>query len=297
VVTKVLPPLRVGEPPSYGSILDTLDAEAPVCWTIRLNDKTIGWAANKLVRRPDGITDLYSRVYLGEFPWEEFAPGWLGAVLKPVFPKLDNLDVDKKTRLVIDPLGRLVEFESRVRVANIPDAVKVQGQVEGSTLRLSIQSGEFPYKLERYLPPTAMMGDEFSPQVMMPGLRVGQTWTVPLYSPFRAPSSPMEILQAVVEREDPLTWNGRTIPCRVIVYRADPGSGVGDDQIRGRAWVDKEGVVVRQEVSVLKSHLHFIRLPAEEAQEIWQQLADDWVGEPSPRLAKRLLSQLRGESR
>jgi hypothetical protein len=296
LVAKILPPLRVGEPPNYASILKATDAETPVCWSIRLNDKTIGWAANKMVRRKDGITDLYSRVYLGEFPWEEFAPGWLGAVLKPVFTNLDEMDVDKTTRLVIDPLGRLVEFESRVRVANIPDAVKVQGQVEGSTLRLSIKSGEFPYKTERYLPPNAMMGDEFSPQVLMPGLRLGQSWTVPLYSPFRTSRSPLEILQAVVEREDRLTWNGQSIPCRVIVYRGDPGSGLAGNEIRGRVWVDQGGLVVRQEIAILKSHLHFIRLGVIEADNVWKTLGEDWTANLSGQVAKRLLQQVRADS-
>lgn len=296
VVGKILPPLRIGEPPNYASILDEPEDAAPVCWSIRLQDRTIGWAANKTVRRPDGITDLYSRVYLGEFPWEHLAPSWLTSVLKGVFDHfgdLDELDVDKKTRLVIDPLGRLVEFESLVRIAHLADAIKVQGQIEGSTLKLSVQSGDLPYKMERYLPPNALTGDEISPQVRMPGLRVGQTWTVPLYSPFRAPNSPLEILHAVVEREDHLTWGGQSVPCRVIVYRGDPGASLADDEARGRVWVNLDGMVLRQEVALLTSHLHFIRLPAGEAKGLWKALGEDCSCTLSSGQAKRLLRQVR----
>ena len=74
VVAKVLPPLRVGEPPSYRSILDQSQKQLPVCWNIRLQDKSIGWAANRVERRPDGITELVSRVYLQDVPLDRFAP-------------------------------------------------------------------------------------------------------------------------------------------------------------------------------------------------------------------------------
>ena len=114
------------------------------------------------------------------------------------------MDLDKKTRLTIDPLGGLVGFESRVRLGKIEDAIKVQGQIEGGILKLPVRTGDSPITCEVNLPPRALMGDELSPQARLPGLRVGQTWTVPLYSPFRPPNSPMEILQAIVERQDTL---------------------------------------------------------------------------------------------
>jgi hypothetical protein len=296
VVSKILPPLRVGEPPNYSSILKETGDETPVCWSIHLQNKPIGWAANKTVRRKDGITDMYSRVYLCEFPWEELAPSWLGAVLKPVFNNLAELDIEKKSRLVIDPLGRLVEFESRVRVADIVDAIKVQGQIENSNLRLSVQSGDLPYKLEQRLPPNSLMSDELSPQVRMPGLRTGQTWTVPLYSPFRSPSSPIEILQAVVDRDDSLTWGGQTRPCRVIVYRGDSGSGQAGSEIRGRVWVDRDGIVLRQEIAIFRSHLHFIRLPAPDAEIVAEELGEDWSASLSTVRAKQLLRRVHADA-
>ena len=74
VVAKILPPMRVGEPPSYLAIVQESEQDEPVCWTIRLRERTIGWAANRIVRRNDGIADLYSRVYLAELPLDELAP-------------------------------------------------------------------------------------------------------------------------------------------------------------------------------------------------------------------------------
>jgi hypothetical protein len=296
VVAKIVPPLRVGEPPNYASILEQGVDQPPVCWSIRMHDRAIGWAANKVVRRKDGITELYSRVYLGQFPWDDIAPGWLENVLKPMLSNFREMDVDKKSKLVVDPLGRLVGFESRVRVGNLPNAIKVSGQMEGSILKLSLQSGEFSHKGDHYLPPNALTSDELSPQANMPGLSVGQTWTVPLYSPFRSPNSPMEILQATVDRQDQLTWNGKSVKAHVIIYRDDPGSGLTSSEPRGRVWVRDDGVVLRQEVAIFRSHVHFVRLSEDRAEEIWRALGPDWNDALPAPVAKQLLEQLRDEA-
>jgi hypothetical protein len=186
-------------------------------------------------------------------------------------------------------LGRLVGFESRVRVADIKDAIKVQGQIEGSALKLTVQSGEIPYKIERYLPPDALLTDELSPQAHMPRLRVGQTWTVPLYSPFRPPNSPIEILQARVERADRITWGGRSINSLVIEFRNDAGSGLVGNETRGRMWVGEQGLVLRQEVTILRSRLQFIRLPDEAAAEMAAALGDDWTAPVDGQTAREML--------
>jgi hypothetical protein len=296
VVAKILPPVMVGEPPNYQTILKDTKEKAPVCWRICLGDRMIGWAATKVVPRNDGITNLYSRLYMGEFPLEEIAPGWIAAVLKPVLRDLGPLDIDKRSRITIDPLGRLVSFESRLRVADIPDAIKVTGEVEGTSLKLNMQSGEVPYrKLERYLPHDSLVVDELSPQARMPGLRVGQTWTVPIYSPFRPPNSPLEILQASVEQEARLTWDGQQNACHVIVYRNDSGSGLSRNENRGRVWVRDDGVVLRQEVAILKSRLQFIRLADRQAEDIRQTLGDDWTQNLPDAIAGQLLQNLKSE--
>jgi hypothetical protein len=290
-VAKVLPPLRVGEPPSYSSMARE-SREEPVCWNVRLNDQALGWAATKVVRHKDGITELFSRVYLRDLPVDEIAPPWLGNVLKPLLRQLGPLDVDKRSRLTLDPLGRLVRLESKVRIADIMDAIKVTGVVEGSALSLTIQSGEFQRKLDQFLPADALIADELSPQASMPGLRVGQTWTVPLYNPFHPPSTPIEVLQAVVEREDRLTWGGRLMNTRVIVYRSDPGSGLVGNDSRGRMWVAENGLVLRQEISVFRSHVHFIRLAADQSEAIASALEGDWMASLPAKSAKQLLDEV-----
>ncbi len=293
VVAKVLPPLRVGEPPNYATILQESSQDPPTCWAIRMQGRTIGWATSKTVRRSDGIHELFSRVYLGELPIEELAPGWLANVLKPVFADSQAMDLDKRSRLVIDPLGRLSEFESRVRLGNLTDVIRVMGTVDGSTLNLSVHSGDFAAKLSRKLAPNALMSDELSPQTRMPGLRLGQSWTVPLYSPFHAPNTPLEILQAQVERELPFRWGDEVVLARVVVYRGDPGSGLNSGEARGRMWVRDDGTVLRQEATAFRTPLEFDRLPEAQAARIWRALGEDWNQKLSPDLATELLDRLR----
>jgi hypothetical protein len=292
VTAKVLPPLRVGDPPSYSSISAESEKDLPAWWAIRMGDRTVGWAANWYVRRPEGISEFYSRVYLAELPLDEIAPGWLTTVLKPVFSNLDLMDIDKQSWLVIDPLGRLSDFESRIRLAGVPDAIRLQGTVEGSKLKLLVRSGDVAATLYQPLAANSLMNDELSPQSRMPNLRVGQTWTVPLYTPFQSPHNPMDMLQATVETEEGIRWDGKRVPVRLVVYRGDPGSGRGSNEVRGRMWVNEAGLVLRQEVTVFRSPIQFERVPDEQATELRRRLPENWRQPMSNGLGRQLLGDL-----
>lgn len=293
VAAKILPPLRLGEPPNYTSIASESQKDPPACWAIRMRGRTVGWAANWYVRRPEGISEFYSRVYLAELPLDELAPGWLTTVLKPVFSNLDLMDVDKQSWFVVDPLGRLSDFESRIRLAGIPDAIRLQGTVEGSRLKLLVRSGDVSATLFQPLAANSLMNDELSPQSRMPNLREGQTWTVPLYTPFRSPHSPMDVLQATVESEEGIRWDGKRTPVRLVVYRGDPGSGRGSNEVRGRMWVDEEGLVLRQEVNVFRSPIQFERVPDRQASELRAKLPENWRQPMPSGLGRQLLDDLR----
>ena len=110
------------------------------------------------------------------------------------------------------------------------------------------------------------MGDSLSPQTHLPGLRVGQTWTVPAYSPFRPPNNPLEILQATVERLEPMSYNGRVEDVWVVVYRSDPGAGLAHNGVpRQRLWVRRNGTVLRQQIRLFDATIAFTRLPRDQA--------------------------------
>lgn len=293
VVAKVLPPLRTGEPPNYRTILPTGEVDEPVCWTISMNDKMLGWAASMVDRRKDGMAQMNSRVFLSELPIEDIAPGWLGAVVRPMLNSSGPLDMEAAGRLDIDPLGRLSAFETRMRVARIREALAIRGEIDGATLKVVVESGTFSWKSERYLSPQALVGDALSPQARLPGLWVGQKWWMPVYSPFRPPRSPIEILEARVEKTEGVRYDGRAIKAHLVVYRPDSGAGTGQSrETRGKLWVAPDGSVIRQEIMLLSSRLQFDRLPKAKGRVLLASLPTDWSQQMPRRRAHRLLSRL-----
>ena len=297
VVNKVLPPLRVGEPPNYRSILAERDPKVPVCWRIALNDQPLGWAATDFIERADGLVESRSRIYLDRLPLDQVAPGWMGTLMKALIEQTRQNGVEVNSQLEIDPLGRLVGFRSKMSLASYQDTIRLQGTVSGTSLEILVQSGDFSYKTERYLPNNALVGDELSPQAHLPGLRNGQQWTMPIYSPFRPPDSPMEILQATVEREASLIWNDTAVDTRLVVYRGDPGSaGGGAREPRGKLWVRMDGLVLKQELYLMSSKLQFTRMAPREGRWLMRNLRSDWAGELAPGRSKQIFGQLRERS-
>jgi hypothetical protein len=272
VVSKVLPSLRRGDPPSYRA---PVDEESIVVWRLNWNDRPMGWAATRTIPGDAGVREVHSRVVLADLPLEQIAPAWLGALVRE---QVGNIDMDARSRLEIDPLGNLSSFRTSVRLSEIEGAIKMIGRVEESTLKLTVSAGSFTYRTEKFLPQNSLVFNELSPRALLVGLHVGQNWTVPVYSPFRPPNDPLEILHASVEYEDFLEWGGRAIPTNVVVYRNDPGAGVAAGaRPRGRLWVRGDGRVLQQEVEVINSTMRFVRMPADEAAPFEKRLDADWL--------------------
>src|SRR6185436_1668063 len=108
-----------------------------------------------------------------------------------------------------------------------------------------------------------------------PNLHLGQAWTIPVFSPFR-PNSPLEILQATVEAEEFIRWNGEVVPVWTVVYRRDAGSGIASaGKPRAKIWVRRDGLVLQQEVSLLNAELRFVRMSTSDAAKYLEQLNDN----------------------
>ncbi len=265
VQTKVLPPLLVGEPPSYQTILDPRHPQPPVGWRLDMNDRPVGWALTTIDFQPDGIMEIGSHVHFDELPLDEMTPVWLRSLLRWMDEPLLRQTMDARSALLLDPLGRLTRFESTVDIGPAKDLISLTGEVVGSQVLLSVRSGEFLYRSEAPLPSEALVGDALQPQARLPGLRQGQSWTVPVYSPLRPPNRPLEMLYAEVEGDDLLAWEGGMERVWLVVYRSDPAaSPAGRRETRGRLWVRRDGTVLKQEVSLFGSRLTFSRLPEHE---------------------------------
>ncbi|HVX10991.1 MAG TPA: hypothetical protein VHC22_07420 [Pirellulales bacterium] len=281
VRAKILPSLIVGEPPTYRKILARDPAqESPASWSISLNDAPIGWAEGSNRVLDNGVTEMRSHVRVTRLPLAEITPGWMSSLLNLVagsgeWSKL-RLAVDARSSLEIDPLGRPIGLYSRALLGDedtlpsdtridaqaAPGAVQItlQGTFEGSQLKLKVRTGQVVYNTTAYLPPDALMGDAMAPSARLPDLRVGQTWTMPVYSPLRPPTAPVEMLQATVERREPILWHDQVVSTYLVVFRNVPGVELSSNQTtRAKAWVHSDGTVLKQEINLISARLTFER--------------------------------------
>jgi hypothetical protein len=259
--TKILPSLLVGDPPSYQTILAGQDHEPPVAWILTLNGRKLGLALNTVAHTPDGLTQLHNRIHFDELPLAQLVPDLLQTLLSPESPLPTELPMEVVSTLVFDPLGRLSRFESSLKFQPEMDAIRVYGTAEGDQVNLSFHCGDSTYNTRLALPRKAMLYDGLSPNGRLPGLRVGQTWTMELYSPLRPPQEPVEILWARVESVQPIQWNGEMVDAFHVTYRTDPGASVGRSATpRVQLWVRPDGVVLVQQASVFNAKMTFTRL-------------------------------------
>jgi hypothetical protein len=100
-------------------------------------------------------------------------------------------------------------------------------------------------------------------------------------------------MQARVERNDLIIWNGQSVTTQLVIYRADGGSGLTSNrEARGKLWVHPNGMVLKQEVAVYNSRLQFVRLPKKQGRTLAAELGEDWAIDLPRSTEARLLAQL-----
>jgi hypothetical protein len=264
VMAKVVPSLVVGEPPTYRTMFagtEQVAHEATVGWNIFWDERQVGDAASTTRRNLDGVLQIESRVDLRSVPLDKLSPFRLGAIVDMLDGIPREIDMSVETMFEIDPLGRLSSFESLLKVGTLPDAVRLRGVVEDNALLLNLSSSGFHYSTRASLSADSVVNDTMSPHANLPGLRLDQRWTVPVYSPFHPPNRPMEVLHAVVERREPIVWDGRLVNAWLVVYHDDEHARrESDDSPRGRVWVHPDGRVLRQDAEMMNGWLRFERM-------------------------------------
>lgn len=264
VSAKVVPSLLVGDPPSYRTMFagsEKPDHEATVGWNIFWDDSPVGEAASTSRRNTDGVLQIESRVDLRRVPLDKLSPFRLGALVGMLQGVPREIDMSVETIMEIDPLGRLGSFESLLKIGTLAEAVRLRGVVEDNEMLLNLNSGGFHYATRTYLAPDSVVNDSMSPHANLPNLRLGQRWTVPVYSPFHPPNRPMEVLHAVVDRREPIVWDGRLVNAWLVLYRNDERAHRADEASpRGRVWVHPDGRVLRQDAEMMNGWLRFERM-------------------------------------
>ena len=143
---KVLPALLVGDPPSYETIIEARRGEQIAGWSMSVNGGTnqgqrqsVGWAINTTSCTPDGVTQIRSLVHFSELPLEELIPDWLQVNLVGGTGLSGTLEMEAKSNLVFDSFQQLSGFQSSLGFPPLDDTIRVNGALEGTQLKLSIQ--------------------------------------------------------------------------------------------------------------------------------------------------------------
>jgi hypothetical protein len=267
VSKKVLPSLLSGSPPGYESTLPPEDKrDEPESWRVWWNGAPVGLSTSHVTKGPSGTTKIASKLEVHDLPLSEVLPGGVARLLGSLTRNLDQLDFEVTNDVHLDELGGLSSFETTARLQGSVQQIRVSGVVSDGRLKLKVRSGDITHELERALPEGALVSNEFAPYAYLRDLRIGQTWTVPVYSPFNAPTAPMEMIQASVDRQTTIEWNGEPVRTLLVVFRNQASlAATSDDDVVGQMWVRRDGAVLRQQVELLGKKLTFERIPYEEA--------------------------------
>jgi hypothetical protein len=277
VKEKVLPPLLIGEPPSYSEIVEAQNSEPPVGWMVLVDGRRIGWAMTDTKQQKSGVTEIHGRAHFDSFPIEAVTPGWLQPFSRLISRPMGQLQMDARSELLIDTFGRLIRFDSTVRVQPWSETITMKGIVEGRQLQLSVHSGDLSLSYELPLPPKSLLSDALSPQSRLPGLHIGQIWSVPVFNPLWPSKSPIEIIEARVEDTQPIFWGGKSENAWLVVYRHESGSSAGAAQNpKGKLWVRRDGAVLRQEAMLSNSTIQFVRMSDKQAERLIAKLGQRW---------------------
>jgi hypothetical protein len=273
LVEKVAPPLLGGRPPDYRSVLEEPEAK-PDYWRITWNGRRIGSVVSQIVDRQDGRREMRSVVRFEDLPLESMLSELLGAFAsfaKPMLGSTQNYQLEAilATRLAFDEERRLGAFSTVLDLAETPSFLTVTGDVTDDR-KLSVVvrfadswggtgEGKQEFRQQLDLPANALVGDTFTPKVKLEDLQVGQSWTIPVYRAF-PPNSPVQIVEAKVERHDIILWEGNDVETMLVVYRPEAGSGLrAATQATAREWVRRDGLVLRQELALSGLILRFER--------------------------------------
>lgn len=277
--TKILPTLTDGQPPAYVDLLPKQEVIVPdpVRWSIRWNRKEIGWAENKITRSSDGTGKIVSEVNFEQLPVDSMLQDLLGVVgkfAKPFVGEIGNLDLHVLTNLDFDHYGVLSTLETKVDLGDAQELLLITGHVNGEKLdlRAMVSMGADAKQVFRdeeiHLPPDTLLADSFSPRPQMANLRIGQTWTFQSYQPLM-PHNPLTLIQAKVEQEELLEWNGQMVRTRKVAFRRDAGSGISSTRKPiSEVWVQRDGTVLRQDLLIANVKVQFLRVEQPRPEEL-----------------------------
>jgi hypothetical protein len=292
VQVKLVPDWRRGTPPVYhvanhrGQPQDSV-----VCWAIELVQpdgaqgkapERLGWAAGRVVPRTADRTELQSRVQLWKIPVTFGAP-MLWSMLRLSPPDLQHLELGISTSIHLDSNARLTRFESAVFLGETTPWATITGLNNDGQLEVYARRGkDKPQPVgSYYLGDEAVVNDGNAPRGVMPELTLGQKWKTQQLSPLKTGAGgdiSGEELEAEVVRQEEIIWDGHHVLCWLVEFRRDEGAGSrwAETPLR-QMWVrPADGMVLREDITVLGRKLKFLRVPSDEADGLVARLEKNW---------------------
>lgn len=277
VSTKLWPLLWAGTPPSNLTVYTQQSAAngeelPPVGWTMSWGNKPLGWAVSSSSVNSEGFTTIQSHAHFDRIPFEELLP----IPLQPLMSKFGSsrgITMEAESRLIMDAEGHLNRVSFIITTPEFQKPIRVEGYVKNDKFIVTL----FPGTGDRFprweLPADAVIGNDLTPLVRLPDLYLDQTWNVRVYNHFGiGTNSRLEMVQAKVERSDILRWEETDRPVWLVVMRRDAGSLLGHIRpVRGKMWVDHDGMVLQQESYLNNSKLTFTRVKDSRAKDYQQQ--------------------------
>ena len=176
VSAKVLPPLMLGDPPSYRTIAYARSYRATVGWKVLVNGKQIGSAVSTAVKTADGSTeDQESRPLRPPSRGRNGAARAAGLVGPVMAPQAGSLKMDSESTLTVDAEGRLTKLP-----LGVARAVDPQRRAALRPLRRGATDTDDPHRPISPTPPTPICrptrwpATRLSPQACLPGLAQGR---------------------------------------------------------------------------------------------------------------------------
>ncbi len=277
VKEKVLPQVLLGDPPSHRSIIEARRGEPAASWRLLWNHSEVGWARSEIFPLADGGARIENRVHFDDLPVDRFAPSWLRGIFQAVDDsgksaadaagrvRGGKISTDAVSSLVIDGDNLLSSIETTITFLPSGEKITMRGTVAGDKLNVTVRSLDISFKTQIPIDDDSLFCDALAPADRLPDLYEGQKWTTSALTPLRYPNQPHGVLMAEVEGFEEITWNGRPVGAWLVVYRDSPGSTLGATaKPRGKLWVRRDGVVLKQEMSILNSSMTFVRRPADD---------------------------------
>ena len=260
----VLPEMTSRYPPDLRAITLAGDSTRTIRWSIQVIDdprfpdvrRIVGEAVTGCTRRPDGWSELTSRVALDA-----------GDLLKgTAFWARSSIRLNVESLYLVEPSGNLRSFRLEVKSPESPDTlVEVKGETKGKMMDI-VSRGPVDILNKRIViayEPRSVIQDVLGPLDRLPGLHVGQRWESQVINPFTGQVTPVKV---EVKRRGMIAWNGNPVTTFEVVQHMPP--------LSIRTWARLDGVILRQEVP-----LPLVRLVLERRPE-----ADDIPSSPASRV-------------